>query len=87
LHNFLLYFPNLFTIQLTFLPYFPNFYHYSTYFSSIFPYHFNIQLTLLPYFPYLHYSTYWNRRLLPDDISSPRVLRLSLDWSNRPPLA
>jgi hypothetical protein len=29
------YFPNLFTIQLTFLPYFPN--------------HFNIQMTFIPY--------------------------------------
>jgi hypothetical protein len=35
-HYFLLYFPNLFTIQLTFLPYFPN--------------HFTIQLIFLPYF-------------------------------------
>ena len=30
---------------------------------------------------------WWHRRLLPGHISSPRVLRLSFNWSNRPPLA
>ena len=50
-HNFLLYFPNLITIQLGFVPYFS--YHFTIqlgflpYFSYLFP----IQLTFLPYFP------------------------------------
>jgi hypothetical protein len=30
---------------------------------------------------------WWRRRLLPGHMFSPRVLRLSLNWSNRPPLA
>jgi hypothetical protein len=47
-HYFLLYFPNLFTIRLTYLPYFPN--------------HFTIQLVFLPYFPM--FSSYQKQALI-----------------------
>ena len=46
-HNFLLYFPNLFTIRLAFLPCFPNY--------------FTIQLMFLPYFPM--FSSYQKQAL------------------------
>jgi hypothetical protein len=66
-HNFLLYFPNLFTIQtlvssifsylftiqLSFLPYFPYLITIWFTFLPYFPYHFTIQPTFLPYFLYL----------------------------------
>jgi hypothetical protein len=57
-HNFLLYFPNLFTTRLAFLPYFPNNLTMSSifslsfhYFLLYFPNVFTIRLTYLPYFP------------------------------------
>jgi hypothetical protein len=70
-HNFLLYFPNFFTIQLTFLSSFPyhftsqlTFLPYCPYLITIrldflpyFPYLFTIQLTFLPYFPNQHMET------------------------------
>ena len=46
-HNFLLYFPNLFTIRLTYLPYFQN--------------HFTIHVIFLPYFPM--FSSYQKQAL------------------------
>jgi hypothetical protein len=49
-HNFLLYFPNLFTIRLAFLPYFPYLFTIRLAFLPYFPYHFTFQLTFLPYF-------------------------------------
>ena len=59
-HNFLLYFPYLFTIQLTFLLHFPILFTISSVFCisfhnflPYFPYFFTIQLTFLPYFLYL----------------------------------
>jgi hypothetical protein len=72
-YYFLLYFPNLFTIQLTFLPYFPylftirlTFLLYCPYLITIrlaflpyFPSHFTIQLIFLPYFPY-HFTIFLN---------------------------
>jgi hypothetical protein len=51
--NFILYFPNLFTIRLAFLPYCPYHFSFQLTFLPYIPYHFTIQLTFLPYFPYL----------------------------------
>jgi hypothetical protein len=48
-HNFLLYFPNHFTIRLAFVPYFS--------------YHFIYQLSFLPYFPY-HFTFQLNVRII-----------------------
>jgi hypothetical protein len=47
------YFPNLSTIQLTFLPYFQNHFIIQLTFLPYFPYLFTIQLIFLPYFPNL----------------------------------
>jgi hypothetical protein len=46
-------FPNLFTIQLTFLSYFPYHFTIQPIFRPHFPYLFTIQLTFPPCFPYL----------------------------------
>ena len=52
-YYFLLYFPNLFTIQLTFLPYFSYLFTIQLTFLPYFPYLFTIRLTFLLYCPYL----------------------------------
>ena len=68
-HNFLLYFPNHFTIQLIFLPYF--LYHFTFQLFPCCPYLITIQLTFLPYFPnhftiqliFLMFSSYQKQTL------------------------
>jgi hypothetical protein len=50
-HNFLLCFPNHFTIQLIFLPYFPYHFTFQLAFFPCCPYLITIRLTFLPYFP------------------------------------
>jgi hypothetical protein len=52
-HNFLLYFPNLFTFRLTCLPYFSYLFTFQLIFLPYFSYLFTIQLAFLPYCPYL----------------------------------
>jgi hypothetical protein len=51
-HNFLLYLPNLFTIQLIFLSYFPYLFTVQLGFLSYFPYLFIIQLAVKRYGKY-----------------------------------
>ena len=68
-HNFLLYFPNHFTIQLIFLPYF--LYHFTFQLFPCCPYLITIRLTFLPYFPnhftiqliFLMFSSYQKQTL------------------------